>query len=62
MIALDKPMPENCRECTFRFNKVDVFWKCGALYGRSINAKAYGTDKERPEFCPLLELNERSEE
>lgn len=55
MIMLDKPMPSNCRECTFRINKVDVFWRCGALQGRSVNAKAYGTEKKRPYFCPLRE-------
>lgn len=61
MIILDKPMPSNCGECTFKFNKVDVFWKCGALQGRSVNAKAYGTEKKRPYFCPLREPQERSE-
>lgn len=53
IIVID--MPENCMECRFRVNKVDI--KCGANYGRYTDGK-----EQVPEWCPIKPLPERKVE
>lgn len=50
IIVLDKP--ENCMECPFRVNKVEI--KCGASHGRYTNGK-----DDAPEWCPIKPLPDR---
>ena len=51
MIQIDIPMPENCSECPCMYDCI----RCQAAE-RSLDYATF--DEKRPEWCPLVEVND----
>lgn len=63
MIAIDMPMPKNCAGCPF----YDIDHNIGCdVNGREFTNEEYQLlykpdTAQRPDWCPLIDLNERKE-
>lgn len=63
MIAIDMPMPKNCDVCRLYIEDYDCDY-CSAIEDGTEEARYDHRllhRQVRPEFCPLIDLNERKE-
>lgn len=59
MVQINIPMPETCKECRFLYRGVIVEMKFCYAEKSMINENV---EEERPDWCPLVEVNEYAEE